>query len=260
MGFDRLGKPYPVFEPEGLVGERAHRTYVDHVAGKLIVHRFGYVGGDLGGIATAQNTVHALRRKLVGHHNATVAQDTARHMQLYLITDINLVKCAPFELVAGLGQAVLIAQVLQVALTGLITYGAIQWVVDQQHLHDALACVQHLRRGNVLHFHAVHHRSAARSYQLRHGAWVLFRPFAHFDQTGTALPATTFQLGIVAHRRRDDVATDRAGRIQYGGPRCNFHRNTVNAYLEFNVFSHSFSAIRCQPSAASPVNFVLNYF
>src|SRR5690606_37470983 len=144
--------------------------------------------------------------------------------------------------------------------TGLITYGAIGWVVDQQHLHDALACFQHLRRGTVLHFHAVHHRSAARGYQLRHGAWVLLRPFAHFDQTGTALPAATFQLGIVAHRRRDDVATDRAGRIQYGGPRCNFHRNTVNAYLEFNVFSHSFSAIRCQPSAASPVNFVLNYF
>src|ERR1022692_4322053 len=43
VGVIRLCKPYPAFETEGIIGERAHRANIDHIAGELIINRFLYI-------------------------------------------------------------------------------------------------------------------------------------------------------------------------------------------------------------------------
>ncbi len=82
-------------------------------------------------IAAVQYPVDAVIGYLVGNKNAAVTQDAARHVQLYLITNINLLECTAVKLVTGFGSAVLVAKILQMTLTCLIADRAIQWVIDQ---------------------------------------------------------------------------------------------------------------------------------
>src|SRR5687768_11427189 len=133
-------------------------------------------------IAPVQYTMLAFTGELVGRIDTTIAQDAASHMQLYIGTQVVTVKSSPREFITSTRFTVAITEVLQVAFTCLVTYGAIKGVVDKQHFHDTIPCIDHFFRCDVLHFHSLHHRCAATGNEFRHGPWILFRTFAYFHQ------------------------------------------------------------------------------
>ena len=60
-----------------------------------------------------------------------------------------------------LGSAVLVSQILQIALAGQITDGAIQRVIDQEEFDNAFAGFENFRRCQVLNDHSVGNGRAA---------------------------------------------------------------------------------------------------
>ncbi len=140
----RLKKPYAVLETGGTVGERAYGAYVGYIAdGVGLVQRCFDVGADLGMVAAAKDAVLAVVGELVCREHAAVAKDAARHVQFDVLADIFLLESSAFEFEPGGGYAVLVAEVLEIAFTGLVAHGAIQRVVQQQEFHNAFAGVQH---------------------------------------------------------------------------------------------------------------------
>src|SRR5690606_17100020 len=108
----RFQEPYAVLETEGFIRERAYRAYINHVADKVIVQGFVDVGAYFRCFATAQHAVLAAVGELVGGKYTTVTEYAARHVQLYPVAYIYLVKGPALELVAGAVCAMLVAQVL----------------------------------------------------------------------------------------------------------------------------------------------------
>src|SRR5690606_29176161 len=94
-----LGKPNPVFKPECFIGKGSHRTDVDHISRKIIVNGLFHVGADLRHMAPAHDAVYALVGQLIGHIHAAIAKDTAIHVQLDLIADIDPFKSPPVKLI-----------------------------------------------------------------------------------------------------------------------------------------------------------------
>ena len=82
-------------------------------------------------IATVQNTMLPLTGNLVGRVHATVAKNATRHVQLDVRTEIDALKSSSFEFVTGGFRAMLVAQILEIALAGLVAHGAIEWMVKQ---------------------------------------------------------------------------------------------------------------------------------
>src|SRR6202012_1058484 len=122
-----------------------NRANINHIPRKIVINRLLYIGRYFGMIATVQYTMVAVIGDLVGSKNTTVAQDAARHVQLYFVANVYLFKSTAVKLVAGFGSAVVKAKVLQVALASLVANRAIQRVVYQKHLHHAFTRLNHFR-------------------------------------------------------------------------------------------------------------------
>src|SRR5690606_6802215 len=124
--------PRPRRHLVGLGQQRPNRTEVDHVAGEFRLDRLTDKGGDLGKLAAvnhadfhdaadffpeanAAGTVNAPLHAFCGNQGAHVLGHD--YALLFLI--------------AGSGFTVTHGQILQLALTALVTYGAVERVIDQ---------------------------------------------------------------------------------------------------------------------------------
>ncbi len=124
---------------EGLAGERADRADVDHVARQLGVDRTTDEGLDLGMLAAVGHAQFHHAGDFLAEAHAAGALDAAAHfLHGDQRADVLGEHHALFFFVARLARAIAHGQVLQLALTALVTDRAVQRVVDQQELHDGL--------------------------------------------------------------------------------------------------------------------------
>src|SRR5579859_7385361 len=107
-------------------------------------------------VAPVQYSMYTFFRQLVRREYAAIAKDTTRHMQLDIGSQVVLLKSTTLELIPGAFLAMLIAEVLQMAFSRLVADRTIQRVIDQQHLHHAIAGVDDLFAGDILYHHAIH--------------------------------------------------------------------------------------------------------
>ena len=166
-GFRLAQFPRTAAERVRLVGERAHRTKVDRVTGKLGFKRTAQERGDLGMLAATEHAqLHDAGDFLTEPH-AAGALDTTRH---FLGRDQRpeiLVKHdALFFVVARRIAAVTHGDILQLAFPALIADRAIQGMVDQQELHHALLGRDRAHRARMDH-HAAGCGCGAGGHRLR---------------------------------------------------------------------------------------------
>ena len=139
-------------------------------------------------ITSIQDPMFTFIGKLIGNKNTTVTQNTTIHVQLYFISNINTFECTALKLITCPFITMLIAQILQFALSRLITHWTIQRVVDQKHLHNSFSSFNNIWRRYILYLHAIHNSCATRCHKFRHWPRVFLRSFRYFDQTGTTFP------------------------------------------------------------------------
>src|SRR6218665_1525283 len=237
----RLGEPHALLKAEGPVGQCPYRAHIDHVARKIVVNNVLNVSRDLGGIATGNNAVHTVVGDLVGGFHTAVAKNAAVHVQLDLIANIDHLILAALELEAGAYRAVLIAQVLQLAFSGLVAHRAIERVVDEQEFHHAFARFQHLGIGYVLHHHAVHDLRAAAGHRLWHRVGVGRAALRYFNDAGAAIATAGLQFAVIAHGRRSHLGAYHAGRLENRGALWHIDFHSVYCYFHFcSVIIYSF--------------------
>ena len=82
-------------------------------------------------ITTIQNTVHTMICQLIGNICAAITKNAPCHMQLYIRADIFFIKSSSFKIIPRSFFAMFIRKILQITLTGLVAYRAIEWMVDQ---------------------------------------------------------------------------------------------------------------------------------
>ncbi|MCW0449263.1 hypothetical protein NB706_002097 [Xanthomonas sacchari] len=152
--------PGPRAELEHLVGQRADRAHVDHVAGQLGGQRLAVVGTDLQVLAAVHAAQLVGAGDVRGEAHAARALDAAGHLGGDQRPDV-LVRHHALALVEAADRAAIAQRhVLQLALAALIADRAVQRMVDQQEFHDAALVLQRLVAAG-LHLHAVHDRRGA---------------------------------------------------------------------------------------------------
>uniref|UniRef100_A0AAG5DV64 Uncharacterized protein n=1 Tax=Anopheles atroparvus TaxID=41427 RepID=A0AAG5DV64_ANOAO len=162
--FDFANFPRARHEAVRLVGERADRAQIDHVAGQLGQEELLHVRADLHIVAAARRAEIVDAGHLGREANAARAVDAPGHDGFDQRANILILDRA-LAGVVDVGEARPIGAerhrlVLQVALASLVADGAVERVVHQQELHDALArFARHLRVG--LDAPALHHRHGA---------------------------------------------------------------------------------------------------
>ncbi len=192
----------PGSEPVGGAGQRADRADLDDVAGEVGLE--GLVGGhpDLLVGTTLEHVDELVPGDLLGKAGAAGAEHAALPIQQHLGGDRDRFGEGAF----GVGEprvhpTVGHRLVLQRTLATLVADRAVQRVVDQQQLHDALLGLVCHRRGVLgLHDHALGDRQAAAGLRLGHRA----PTHLHLDQ---ALPAggDRVEQRVVAEPRHDDA-------------------------------------------------------
>src|SRR5690606_32021860 len=133
-GRGSLQEPHALGEQEVLVEQRAHRADVDDVRAQLVVQRPAGEDIDLALVAAAGDHQLARAGHFAGEAHAAGAHDAAIGVEGDVRPDILLGLLDLLLLEAAGRAAVLVAVVLQVALTRLVADGAVQRVVDQQVL------------------------------------------------------------------------------------------------------------------------------
>jgi hypothetical protein len=183
---------------------------------------------------------------LIGRVHTAVAENATRHVQLYIRTQIVFFKSAAREIVTRACLTMIVAEILEVTLTSLVAYRAIERMIDKQELDNACASIDHFLARDIFNHHAIHHRRAARCHQLRHWAWVGGRTCSDLYEAGAAFTTTALQFAIVAHGGWCNFTTDLACCIQDRCAGWYFDRDVVNCYFEqlrsffFYFFSHNF--------------------
>ena len=149
-----------------LVGQRAHRADVDHVAREFGVDGVADKSLDLAVLATMRHAQLHLAGNFHPKAHAARALDAAVHLfhgdeRPHILGN----EYAFFFFVARAVLAIAHGQVLQQTLAALVADGAIQRVVDEQKLHHALL---RLDRFHALgaHHHAVNHGRGARRHRI----------------------------------------------------------------------------------------------
>src|SRR5690606_877907 len=123
-------------------------------------------------IAPIENAMHAVISKLIGNICTAIAKNATRHMQLNVWADVFSLESSFSEIKPRFFIAMLVAEVLQIALAGLVADGAVERVIDEKEFNHSISCVEHSFAGDVLHDHSVHHIGAAACNELRHWARV----------------------------------------------------------------------------------------
>ena len=152
---------------EDLVGQRADRADVDHVAGQFGSQRLAVIGADLQVLATAHAAELERTRDVGREADAARALDAAGHVggdqraQVFVgdhALAIDITRDRP---------AVTYRHVLEFALTPLVADRAVQRVVHQQEFHHVALRIERAPRLGV-DLHAFHHRRGAGRRGLRH--------------------------------------------------------------------------------------------
>ena len=132
----------------GAGGERTDRADLHGVAAE--VRREGLVGEgvDLGLVAPADELDQRVARHLVGEAGAAVALDAALAVEEHEVAERDRLLEVPLLLdEAGLARAEGQRLVLQRALAALVAHRAVERVVDEQELEDAVLRLLHLLGG-----------------------------------------------------------------------------------------------------------------
>src|SRR5688572_10498934 len=153
--------------------DRADRAYVHQVAREQGMHALLVEGGDLAAVAAIDGADLRVAVDFGHEPDAPRAQDAAIAIQHQRRAKIDIgfhalaVDRAARKIHAALVVAERVGKILQRALAALVAHRAIERVVDEQELEDALAA---LHRVGVLrvHNHALGHWGRARRLQLRH--------------------------------------------------------------------------------------------
>ena len=187
---------------EGLAGERADRTDVDHVARQFAVDGAAGQRGDLAVLAAVDHAELHDPGHFLAEAHAARAVDAAGHL---LHADQRAdVLVEDDALVLGVARgrlAVAHGEVLQLAFAALVADGAVQRVVDEQELHHRL-----LRLHRLVAFAAYHHAVGRRRGAGRHGLGHLL----DVDQAHAAVGRDA-QFLVVAEMR--DVDAGRVGGV-----------------------------------------------
>ena len=151
---------------ERLVGERAHRANVHHVARQLGVDGGADKALDLGVLATVGHAqLHGASNLLTKAHAAGAVNAPAHFFHADQRAHVFVEDHALFFFVARSRAAVTHRQVLQLALAALVANRAVQRVVDQQKFHHRLLGLDGLV-GLGAHHHALRHGRGAGGHGL----------------------------------------------------------------------------------------------
>ncbi len=153
--------------PEAVLGagQRSHRADLDGVAGEVAFERLLLVDADLLQGTALEKGDERVAGDLLGEAGAASAQDAALPVEEDLRRDVDrLGERALDAREPGLTATVGHRLVLQRALAALVADGAVQRMVDEQELHDALLrLVRGRARGLGADDHALGHRAACRT-------------------------------------------------------------------------------------------------
>jgi hypothetical protein len=190
-------------------------------------------------ITPVKHSVFTLFSQLIRNIHATVTKNAARHVKLYIWTEVVLFESTPFKFVPCCFGAVLVAEILQVTFARLVADWAIQRMIDEKQFNYTFACLQHFFAGDVLHFHSLHDVGAAACNKFGHRARIGFATFGNFHQAGTTFTTTSLQPGVITHCRRNHVAADGPCCLQDAGARFNLNGDVVDFYCyQFFFFRH----------------------
>src|SRR5579875_527542 len=161
----------PRARPEaiGAGSERADRADFDRVAGEDGVEGAIRGSANLHLVATRDHYEAIVHRNLRTETRAALAENAALAVKQDVVADGNGLGVVALVLIeARATGAVALRKVLQIALTGLVTDGAIERVVDEQKFQRAAPRLQHLL-GVGMHDHALADgRGAGGLRRLRH--------------------------------------------------------------------------------------------
>ena len=136
---DLLEVPRPGLEAVRRRGQRADRADLHGVAGEVRRERLVGERHDLGLVAALGEADQRIAGDLVGEAGAAVAQDAALAVEQHEVADRDRLLEVPLLLdVAALAGAVAERLVLQRALAALVADRAVERVVGEQQLEDAL--------------------------------------------------------------------------------------------------------------------------
>jgi hypothetical protein len=82
-------------------------------------------------IAAIQYTVHTVVGELIGNKSAAITENAAVHVQLDMLTNVDLLKCSAFLFVSRFRNAMFVAEILKITFTSLVADRAIERVIDQ---------------------------------------------------------------------------------------------------------------------------------
>ena len=134
-----LEVPRAGLEAVGLRGERADRADLHGVAAEVRRERLVGEGVDLGVVAAVEEVDQRVAGHLLGEPGAAVAEDAALAVEVDEVADRDRLLVVPLLLdEAALARAVGHGLVLQRALAALVAHRAVERVVDQQELEDAV--------------------------------------------------------------------------------------------------------------------------
>ena len=200
-----LEVPRPGPEPVLGGGERAHRAELDRVAGEVGREREVGEGVDLGDVGPRLELDERITADLVGETGASGAEDAPFAVEEDQVGDGDRLLVVALDLdETTLTRAVRERLVLEWAFTTLVTHRAIEGVIGQKELEDALLCLLHGVVPGVDH-HPVGDVVGARRHQHR-----ATRPLhldqahsAHPDRVHPLVPAETRDVGSAVLCRLD---------------------------------------------------------
>src|SRR5438128_4525558 len=130
--------PNPGLETEIPLGQCAHRADVHHVRGVRILERRTWINPDLAVVSAIENAELAGLGDLVGKAHAAGAENATLLIQHHMRTERHgLMFLDLLLLESRIVEPEVEIEILQVALTGLITNRTIQRMVRQQKLQHA---------------------------------------------------------------------------------------------------------------------------
>jgi hypothetical protein len=219
-GRDISQEPDADLEAEILAGERSDRADVAGADRVAVVEGLSRECGDDGRVGAAQHGELAGLGDLAAEAHAPSAEDAALLVEEDAGSDVDpLPELALGLLVAAVGDPVIEAVVLQLALPRLIADRAVERMVDQEQLHHGPPSLLHPLRLGV-HHHPFHHRRVTGDLELR---YLLDLHLAH--------PAGAVDLELRVPAEVRDLDSVRLRHLQDGGAR--FRRDLLPVDREF---------------------------
>ena len=206
-------------EAVGRAGEGAHRADLHGVAGEVALERLVLVDADLLQRTALDERDERVAGDLLGEAGAAGAEHAALAVEQHLRGDVDRLGVGALDVLEAGGRAARAHRlVLQGALAALVAHRAVERVVDEQQLHDALLrLVGTLGRVLRLDDHAGGDGHRARGLRLHPAGGALhLGGLARARRRGRGDPASTPRPGTGGRRRS---GPDPGGR-RTAGSRC----------------------------------------